>query len=534
MSFAGAFPANAPKYVYPAIHRLIAAIDAGLGAELLLLKGTVVYDVSAGVDASLIRSPTLDSAAGAEYSLLGLRPLDSGLGVEYSLLGLKGADLGRGAEYDLVGLRSADACLGVEYSLLGLKGADLGRGAEYGLLGLKGIELGLGAEYSLARLKDLDSGLGAEYGLVRLKDIELGLGADITLLKGIAAYDLARGSDVTLKYIMRLLDLAKGADAVLNRLLGLYDRGLGADYGLASLHLDVAAALRGFNVCQVAVSRMVGDIDYGKEVRAEHYATVPQCAANLLSAVSRLLQVLKLRGASVPADIQGRLNECWSIATGYPTMRSGDLISPAHENKLIDLLVCLSSFSSAFRDLLASSGSDGGGGVEYTRLLDLTPVADRVTGVSAPIPYYTDRLSPPGSYVMVRPQTTYTTAYVSGLPTAQLGLTLYVRNISQGSIVWWNGSGAGAPCAVVYVYGDGWVLTWFNDRCSGSYTSVAIGVRTEVLSGAPYLHVVGFDQDHADTDQPCINVKGFMFCGNSVDAYSGPVRLIWEAWVPLS
>jgi hypothetical protein len=486
MSFVGAFPANAPKYVYPVIRRLIAAIDAGLGADLILLRGTVAYDMSAGVDASLVRSPTLDSAAGAEYSLIGLKGADLGLGAEYGLIGLRLVDSGLGAEYSLIGLRSADACLGAEYSLIGLKGADLG------------------------------------------------LGADITPLKGTVAYDLARGSDVTLKYIMRLLDLAKGADAVLNRLLGLYDRGQGADYGLASLHSDVAAALRDFNVSQIAINKVIGDIDYGKEVRAEHYVLVPLAAANLLSAVSRLLQVLKLRGASVPADIQDKLNACWSIATGYPMLRSGDLISPAHENKLIDLLVCLSSFGSAFRNLLASSGSDSGGGVEYTRLLDLTPVADRVTSVSAPIPYYTDRLSPPGSYVIVRPQTTYTTAYVSGLPTTQLGLTLYVRDISQGSIVWWNGSSAGAPCAAVYVYSDGWVLAWFNDRCSGSYTSVAIGVRTEVLSGAPFLHVVAFDQDHADTDQPCINVKGFMFCGNSVGAYSGPVRLIWEAWVPLS
>jgi hypothetical protein len=438
MSFVGAFPANAPKYVYQALHRLIAAIDAGVGADITILKGIVAYDLSVGLDASLVRSLTRDSAAGAEYSLIGLR------------------------------------------------GADLGQGA------------------------------------------------DITILKGIVAYDLARGYDKTLKYIMRLLDLAKGADLVLNRLLGLYDQGQGADYGLASLHSDVAAALRDFNVSQIAINKIIGDIDYGKEVRAEHYVLVPLAAANLLSAISRLLQVLKLRGASVPADIQGKLNECWSIATGYPMLRSGDLISPVHENKLIDLLVCLSSFGSAFRNLLASSGSDSGGGVEYTRLLDLTPVADRVTSVSAPIPYYTDRLSPPGSYVIVRPQTTYTTAYVSGLPTTQLGLTLYVRDISQGSIVWWTGGSAGAPCAAVYVYSDGWVLTWFNDRCSGGYTSVAIGVRTEVLDGAPYLHVVGFDKDHVDTDQPCINVKGFVFCGNSVGAYSGPVRLIWEAWVPLS
>jgi hypothetical protein len=486
MSFVGAFPANAPKYVYPVTHRLIAAIDAGLGADLILLKGTAVYDMSVGVDASLVRSPALDSAAGAEYSLIGLRLVDSGLGAEYSLARLKGADLGQSAESSLIGLKSADACLGAESSLIGLKGADLG------------------------------------------------LGADLILLKGLVAYDIARGSDVTLKYIMRLHDLAKGADAVLNRLLGLYDLGQGADYGLASLHSDVAAALRDFNVSQIAINKMIGDIDYGKEVRAEHYALVPLAAANLLSAVSKLLQVLKLRGASVPADIQDKLNVCWSIATSYPMLRSGDLISPVHENKLIDLLVCLSSFSSAFRNLLASSGSDSGGGVEYTRLLDLTPVADRVTSVSAPIPYYTDRLSPPGSYVIVKPQTMYTTAYVSGLPTTQLGLTLYVRDISQGSIVRWDGSSAGAPCAAVYVYSDGWVLAWFNDRCSGSYTSVAIGVRTEVLSGAPFLHVVGFDQDHEDTDQPCINVKGFMFCGNSVGAYSGPVRLIWEAWVPLS
>jgi hypothetical protein len=54
-----------------------------------------------------------------------------------------------------------------------------------------------------------------------------------------------------------------------------------------------------------------------------------------------------------------------------------------------------------------------------------------------------------------------------------------------------------------------------------------------VLDGGVYLHFVGFDRDHLDTVRLCTSIQGVEHCSPSISGYSGPVRAVYEEWIPI-
>jgi hypothetical protein len=283
---------------------------------------------------------------------------------------------------------------------------------------------------------------------------------------------------------------------------------------------------------------MYSEVDKDKEAKSTHFNIVADCALNVASFVGRFLQALKLRGIEMAVDTYSKLVECWRLSTLYPRLRAMTILEPDHENKLIDIVICLDSLYNLLKYLLAKTLSDRGSGLDIARMLDLTPVSDRLTYVNTPIPYYTSQLSPPGGYVLTKPPVTFKIAYVGSLLTSAWGLSLYINNISMGWTVRWSDKSGANPCAKVSVYNDGWVLAWIEDRCwrgaDWDYNDMAVGARAEVLDGATYLHAIFLDQDHADTDQPCIDAQGTTYCNDNIGSYSGPVRIVWEIWIQIS
>jgi hypothetical protein len=366
-----------------------------------------------------------------------------------------------------------------------------------------------------------DVASGLEYSRIGLKRADTGSGAERIPLRSIKLYDSATSSDYILTRLIRLLDLATAVEAI-----------------IPSMHVSVGSASSDLATCLSELATVRNDVVTGKEIYARHYTIVPECTLKTLSLVGRLLQALKLRGVALPPDVQEKLVECWSKASSYPALQSGDIIEPEHENMLIDMVACLDSLYSVLRLILAVSILDKAGGLDYLRVLDLTPVAGQLTYVTSPIPYYTSQLSPPGGYVLTKPPVSYTTALVGSLWSTAWSLSLYVRNISKGWVVRWNDTNGNNPCAKVSVYSDGWVLAWIEDMCWGGadwdYNDMATGARTEILDGVTYIHAVFLDQDHLDTDQPCIDVEGSTYCGSGVGNYSGSVRVVWETWIRVS
>jgi hypothetical protein len=375
---------------------------------------------------------------------------------------------------------------------------------------------------------------GFELGFVKPLSTDLGVGMDLSRLS-VRAGDIGSGVERVSYRSVVLFDYGKGSELVVKRFIQLFDLAKTLEVLIPSMHTTLSSALGDVSSCISAVFSMYSEVDYGKEVKASHFTTVSDCALKVASTVGRLLQSLELRGIKFPVDTYSKLAECWRLSATYPRLRSGSIIEPEHENMLIDIVTCLDSLYSLLKHLLAAGLVDRGSGVDYLRTLDLTPVADRLIYVNTPIPHYTSQLSPPGGYVLTKPPVTFKTAYVGSLWTTAWSLSLYVKNITAGYTIKWSDKRETTPCAKVYVYSDGWVIAWIEDMCWGipdwDYNDMAVGVRAEVLDEVTYIHTISLDQDHMDTDQPCIDVQGSTYCNGNIGSYSGPVRIVWETWI---
>jgi hypothetical protein len=382
-----------------------------------------------------------------------------------------------------------------------------------------------------------DYGYGSELGFVKPFSIDLGVGADLSRLS-VRAGDIGSGVERVSYRSVVLFDYGRGSELVARRFMKLFDLAKAIEVLIPSMHATLSSALSDVDSCISSISSMYSEVDYGKEVKASHFTVVADCALKVASATGRLLQSLELRGIKFPVDTYSKLAECWRLSATYPRLRSGSIIEPEHENMLIDIVACLDSLYSLLRYLLVAGIADMGSGVDYPRALDLTPVADRLIYVSTPIPYYTEQLSPPGGYVLAPPPVAYKTARVGSLWTTAWSLNLYVKNITTDFTIRWSDKRGVKPCAKVYVYSDGWVIAWLEDRCLDTpdwdYDDIAVGVRAEVLDDATYIHAIALDQEHADTEQPCIDVQSSTYCGGRIGPSIGPERMVWEVWILVS
>jgi hypothetical protein len=380
------------------------------------------------------------------------------------------------------------------------------------------FDYGNGSDKSFAKPFSTDLGTGKELSEIGVKTSDKGSGVEKVSYRYIALFESGKGYDLLVKRFIQVFELAKTIETL-----------------IPSMHSSLPSALSDVDSCLSSISSIYSEVDYNKEVKTIHFSAVADCALKVASAVGRLLQALRLRLITFPADTYSKLAECWRLSTTYPKLQSTNIIEPEHENQLIDIVACLDSLYSLLKYLLATTLSDSGAGLDTARILDLSPVSDRLTYVNTPIPYYTSQLSPPGGYVLTKPPVTFKTAYVSSLLTSAWGLSLYVKNITQDWTVRWIDKSGANPCAKVSVYSDGWVYAGIEDLCWGStdwdYDDLNVAVRAEALDGAIYVHVVAIDTSHGDTDQPCVEVKGTTYCGDSVGYYFGSARIVWEIWV---
>jgi hypothetical protein len=297
---------------------------------------------------------------------------------------------------------------------------------------------------------------------------------------------------------------------------------------------DIYASLE---QCVDLLNSYFAEVDVGKEVKAVHYSTVASCVADLLNLIASKLNELANAGVELGDDVYNQLSKCQNLVNSYAMPKSMSIIQPEHENMLIDMLKCVENLYYMLPAYILWVLTDSGIGADSGAYTDLTPILDRAYYQNSPIPYFTDQLTQVGGYVLTPPPP-YTTAVIGSLQTMAWGLSLYIKNISKGWTVRWTDSSGSNPCAKVSVYLDNWVLAWIEDRCwSGAdwdYNDMAVGVRAEVLDGATYLHVIFLDQDHLDTDQPCVDVQGATYCDGNIGSYSGSARIVWEAWIRIS
>jgi len=383
------------------------------------------------------------------------------------------------------------------------------------------FDYGSGSDKSFLKPFSTDIGIGIELSRFSVKTSDKGSGAEKVSYRYITLFESGKGYELVIKRFIQIFELAKTLEVL-----------------IPSMHTSLSSALSDVGSCLSSISSMYSEVDKDKEVKSTHFNIVADCALNVASAVGRLLQALKLKGIEMPVDTYSKLVECWRLSTSYPRLQAMTALEPDHENKLIDIVACLDTLYNLLKYLMAATLSDRGSGLDSARILDLSPVSDRLTYVNTAIPYYTSKLSSPGGYVMTKPPISYQTAYVGSLLASAWNLSLYIKNISMGWTVRWTDKNGNTPCAKVSVYSDGWVLAWIEDRCWGGadwdYNDMAIGVRAEVLDGTKYVHVIFLDQDHGDTDQPCVSVGGAEFCDGNIGSYSGSARIVWEIWIQVS
>jgi hypothetical protein len=222
------------------------------------------------------------------------------------------------------------------------------------------------------------------------------------------------------------------------------------------------------------------------------------------------------------------------MASSYKRHKAGDIIWHSDENALIDMLRELEVLHHKLQMYRLLKASDIGVGVEVGRYKDLTPVLDRIVVRAMPIEYYTDRLSPPGGYVLTPPPVSFKEAYSTNFK----DLTPLIYNVDTGYRILWNDVWQGKPSAYVYIYSDCWIVVWFEDLTftanpDWDWDDVAVGVRIEVLDGNKYVHFIALEKDHLCVDKCCILIAGKEYCTGNLGGYQGPVRIAYETWIPL-
>ena len=378
------------------------------------------------------------------------------------------------------------------------------------------LDASTGLEASRAKIPVTDLGLGAEFLRLVVATIERGLGRELVSFTRKETGESAKGGDVVSWRRIEAIDASRGAELSLPTLF-------------TAVHpRDVLSS------CIAILDNLYQEVDYGKEVKTTHFNQPVDCVLLALNLVNHELQKLVKIGVRLEDEIYREVIGLWDRATRWRRLRSGDIIEPEHENEIIDMLTELEEI---YRKLLRYrflKVSELGVGIELARYKDLTAVADRLRYKPTPIEYYTDSLSPAGGYVLTPPPITFKEAYTTHFT----GITMLIYNVSKGTRILWTDVWQGKPSCYVYVYSDCWVVTWFEDRTfyptpDWDYDDVAVGARIEVLDGKRYVHFVAFEKDHSDIDRCCIVVGGVEYCTGDLGAYSGAVRIAYEAWISL-
>jgi len=392
----------------------------------------------------------------------------------------------------------------------------------------------------------VDTASGADSTSLTYRELyDYGVGVDLHRVKHVLG-DLSTGLDMS-RLSVRAVDSGITGELIQYTSRTIFDRGVCTDSILrffrqltdGGIHKEFVVPMVGEvlpdpeNVvegCIDAIDTYYREVSYGYEVRAAHYTIVNDCVLYILSLISFKLCRLAMIGKLLSDDIYTQLSRCWRLATSYRRPKALDIILPEHENELADMLKCTEELLSKLPPLFVFGVSDLGITEELSRYIDVTSVSDRLIYRPRPIEYFTDKLSPPGGYVLTPPPT-----FREALVVSAYGMRALIYNISTGKKILWEDIWRDRPCTRVYIYADGWVIVWFEDRCfygepDWDYDDIAAAFRFERLNGVVYLHFLALDQGHIDTERACIEYSGVEKCSPNIGGYSGPVRVAYEEW----
>jgi hypothetical protein len=289
--------------------------------------------------------------------------------------------------------------------------------------------------------------------------------------------------------------------------------------------------------CIDLLNSYLSEVGVDNEIKAAHYSVVANCVTSLLNLIINKLNYLTNAGLRLSDDVNNQLSKCKNLVNSYAMPKTMSIIQPEHENMLIDMLKCVENLYYMLPSFILWMIMESGKGTDSGAYTDLTPVISRASIINSPIPYFSTQLSPAGGYVLTPPPS-YTTAVIGSLQTSAWGLNLFIKNLSQGYAVNWTDSNGPNPCAKGSLYSDGWILFWIEDRCpSGAdwdYNDIALGARAEILDNRTFVHAIAVDQDHWDSVMPCATAGDTTLCGPGLNSYSGPARIMWEAWIQVS
>jgi hypothetical protein len=366
--------------------------DAGRGAETL--KPSITSsDVARGIEAFVQRVLVGDTAKGYEVYRLLLLATDKGAGLETYMLLLKISDIGVGAEAYRLGLRVSDSGRGIEVSKLLLTALDLSRGVEAYRLSLKVFDYAKGSEALRLGLSVVDTGKGLDIYLLRLALADYGIGIEaqkqvllsIDLAKSVetfstasklVSYDYGYGSErysigywVTVSdggrgyeawiTASKLLssDYAKSIDVAMTKLHGLdsaksFDALFAREFKFYDyaksfeLNVPVRQPIRTVDECLDLLSKILPEIDFHKEVRSYHFNYPYECAKLAVDLLGKAIQKIVEKGLyrkrwnDVVAlkDVIDLYLEAQRFVDGYRLLKSMDILTPDHENFLIEII----------------------------------------------------------------------------------------------------------------------------------------------------------------------------------------------------
>jgi len=392
------------------------------------------------------------------------------------------------------------------------------------------IDAASGADYNSLTWRELpDYGVGVDLSNVRHVLGDLSVGVEASSLR-VRAVDLGAVGELV-QYISRVVfDKAVFTDVISAVTRTLFDSSISKELAapmVSEIFPDPESAVE---KCINDISRLYSEVYYRADVRSTHCTVVHDCILSMLSLVSFKLQEMTRVGVVLSSDIYDQFKKCWHMASSYRRPRPLDVVIAEDDNELVNMLKCTEELLSKLPPFLTRSTIDLGVARDFGRYIDVTSVSDRLIYRPRLIEYFTDRLSPPGGYVLKPPPT-----FREALVVSAYGVRALIYNISKGNKILWEDIWQNKPCTYVYIYADGWVIVWFEDLCfyarpDWDYNDVAVAFRFERLNGVVYLHFLALDHSHADTDIVCIEYLGVEKCSPDIGYYFGPVRVVYEEW----
>jgi hypothetical protein len=186
------------------------------------------------------------------------------------------------------------------------------------------IDLALGSELAGLKRFGFDLASGQELSRLVLPALDRGISLDLTSLLSRNLFDRATGLDVVsqlLKTIMiKVFEVAKGTEVAL---------------------LSVPEPETLLEKCLSRIDMYIPEVDYDREIKAEHYNVVARCCEWMLMVISDLLGKMMERGSMISDEVFDQLERCRSLIAEWRERKAFDIVEPEDENKLINMLCCI-------------------------------------------------------------------------------------------------------------------------------------------------------------------------------------------------